>query len=455
MASKKFKGPKLSHARAYVIANAPYFRPALYTLIPTPIENLTALINGPMAVTNRMLLLYDPAWIDAAPVIEIASGIGHEIFHHLLHHISRGAAYPNPKKFNLAADLFINQAMRQQQGKSGPVWQLPEWAAFPEKYNLPLGKTADQYYHLLTDEDAQTGGGSGGSQAGGSGKGNSGDSKAKSNGDGGDGGKGKGQPGKVACGGCGGIAGNESPLEQGLNEANGRTEGEMRAARKETLHLITQEGGKNQGLFPGLMSEVLKHVEDRSLVPWQQHLQNIAGYIIGQAKSGGLDYSRARPSRRSYLRGWPIPGLVKREFTILIVLDTSGSMGKEQLKHALDETIGILKHTGCDNVYLLQVDAKVHGDPVKVTFQELENLTIKGRGGTSFVPAFAAAEKMHPRPDVIIYMTDGIGNAPENPPVDIHTIWCIVPTPYGQRPAKWGQLVVVSNDQKLRDPYGM
>lgn len=447
MASRKFKGSKLAHARAYVIANAPYFRPSLYSLIPTPVENLTAIISGPMAVTNRLLLLYDPAWIEEAPVIEVASGIGHEIFHHLLHHIARGAAYPNPKKFNLAADIFINQTMRQQRTTSNthsggatntPTWQLPAWAAFPENYNLPLGKTADQYYHLLRDEDVQKGSGSGGGSASNSGKG-----------------EGKGQQGKVTCGGCGGIAGNESELERKLNEMDGRTEGEIRAARKETVHLITQEGAKGQGILPGTMAEALKEVLDRSVVPWEQHLHNIAGYIIGQAKSGGLDYSRARPSRRSYLRGWPIPGLVKREFTILVVLDTSGSMGKEQLKAALNEVVGILKHTGCDNVYLLQVDAKVHGEPTKVTYHELENLVIKGRGGTSFIPAFTAAEKMTPRPDVIIYMTDGLGNAPANPPIGIHTIWCIVPTPMGQRPAPWGQLVVVSNDQSLRDPYGV
>lgn len=430
------------------MANAPYFRPALYSLIPTPIEDLTALIGGPMAVTDRLLLLYEPAWVEGeADMTEVATGIGHEIFHYLLHHVARGQAYPDPQKFNLAADLFINDVMRKQFRKTiidgaevqVPIWKLPAWVALPEKYGLAPGLSADQYYHLLKDEEKKDGDGSGGDGKG--------DKDDKS--------KGKQSRGKTMAGNCGGIAGNPNQLEKGLHEEKGRTEGESRAARKETLHLLNEAEKTQPGTLPGQMSEVLKFSNLPPLVPWEQHMRNITGYVIGMAKSGGLDYSRARPSRRSYLRGWPIPGLVKREFTILIVVDTSASMGAQQLQSAVIEIVGVLRQTGCSDVYLLMVDAAIHGEPRKVSLRDLEELKLEGRGGTSFIPAFEVAEKMKPRPDVVIYMTDGDGVAPKVPPRDTHVIWCIVPTPYGRKPADWGHVVVVSNDQKLREPYGV
>jgi predicted metal-dependent peptidase len=82
-------------------------------------------------------------------------------------------------------------------------------------------------------------------------------------------------------------------------------------------------------------------------------------------------------------------------------------------------------------------------------------LPLSGRGGTDFRAPLAAIQKLSPKPNICIYTTDGDGQAPDRAPKGMEVVWCIVPTPYGVRPAKWGKLIVVSDDQKLRDPYGV
>jgi predicted metal-dependent peptidase len=58
---------------------------------------------------------------------------------------------------------------------------------------------------------------------------------------------------------------------------------------------------------------------------------------------------------------------------------------------------------------------------------------LKGGGGTDFVPVFEAAAHMRPRPEVLVFCTDGMGPAPAEPPYPLRVIWLLV-GPYKQRP---------------------
>lgn len=105
----------LSLARNYVKLNAPYYTSTLYGFIPTPIEDLTALVGGPLAVTERLVLFYEPKWVETVSVKMLASGLAHEIMHHQLSHVARGKVYLDQERFNWAGDLVINQLLRKQQ----------------------------------------------------------------------------------------------------------------------------------------------------------------------------------------------------------------------------------------------------------------------------------------------------------------------------------------------------
>lgn len=57
-----------------------------------------------------------------------------------------------------------------------------------------------------------------------------------------------------------------------------------------------------------------------------------------------------------------------------------------------------------------------------------------GGGFTDLRPLFEYARGMHPLPAAVIYLTDGVGPAPEE--MEFPTLWVL--TRDGERPAPWG-----------------
>jgi predicted metal-dependent peptidase len=400
----------------------------------------------------------------------LATGLAHEVWHDQLEHGERGLKYADPKLFNKAADLFINQVLRTQMKivtladgstEDRPMWRCADWFLQPEQFGAPLDQTADWYYDFLSKQEEEEEG-DGGQEGG------DGDESQDGDGGGGDsdgdqesqGGGGGGQGQKMVGGGhCGGIAGNPSAqeIEKEIDAQYGRSEGDVRQIRKETARKVKKaiESAKGRGTLPGQFSELVKPLEDEeSVTPWEVLLQNTVREVADNVISGGMDFSKRRPSKRSYLRGIIIGGLVDYELTILIVVDTSGSMDTEgQIRPAITEVCGVFEQTGVDQMWFMESDAGVQIEPRLISLEDLYEIEIHGRGGTDFRPAFTAALELDPKPDVIIYLTDGDGFAPMEEPADFATVWCIVPTPYGRRPADWGELVVLSDDQALRRPY--
>ena len=130
-------------------------------------------------------------------------------------------------------------------------------------------------------------------------------------------------------------------------------------------------------------------------------------------------------------------------------------MGKKQVLSSRAEIYGALKALGIPTAWYVGADTRFACEPKRVTLKDIMGLPIHGRGGTNFTAPLAAIQKLTPKPDLVIYTTDGDGDAPAKQPKNMHVIWCIVPTSWGRRPAMWGKLILVSNDQELRDPYGM
>jgi predicted metal-dependent peptidase len=101
---------------------------------------------------------------------------------------------------------------------------------------------------------------------------------------------------------------------------------------------------------------------------------------------------------------------------------------------------------GLDKVWWMDADAAVAAPPRQVSVRDLERLPIHGGGGTDFRPAFDAAMKLRPRPDIIVYLTDGDGTAPEAAPAGVVVVWCVVPSYYNKRPAPWGHAVIMRQE---------
>jgi predicted metal-dependent peptidase len=147
--------------------------------------------------------------------------------------------------------------------------------------------------------------------------------------------------------------------------------------------------------------------------------------------------------------------MVDRKVEIIFVQDSSGSMGKPQIIASRSEGVAIFTALGISDAWFMDCDSRVPVAPRRIRVRDIANLPVLGRGGTDFRPAIEVALKLRPKPDLCVYFTDGDGPAPEHAPPNMEVVWCVVPTPNGRRPAHWGHLVVVSDDQKLREPYGV
>ena len=61
-----------------------------------------------------------------------------------------------------------------------------------------------------------------------------------------------------------------------------------------------------------------------------------------------------------------------------------------------------------------------------------------GHGGTSFIPPFEYVKEHELHPDILIYLTDGYGDAPEKAP-KFPVLWVL--TNDGEEPALWGKKI--------------
>ena len=430
------KASNLVIARLYVKLHAPYLSPTLFGMIPTPMPGLLQMAGGPLAVTERLVMYYEPEWVEKEDVLVLATGLAHECLHVQLSHIARGKNYSDKERWNRAGDLFINGTMRDikrtKKNKSGavgsgPLWSFPEWALMPEQFGFKTGLTADEYYRLLEKHDK----------------------KEKEEGEGKEGKGGGDDHTHIMVGCCGGVAGNplSQELEGKLNHEKGRSEASVNSIAKATAKAIKahMESAEGRGNMPGQWSELVDISDKTFDVPWNTKLANITRYAISKTKVGGLDYSIRRPSKRSLLRGIILPSLIGYDPIVWFIVDSSGSMGREQLADATKICADVLQQTGITEAWWMEADVENKRDPLKVHVRDLQHMEIRGRGGTDFRPAIAYVENQNPKPHIVIYITDGAGPAPEFPPPGIHFIWVIVPSTWAHIPARWGDMVILTD----------
>jgi len=108
---------------------------------------------------------------------------------------------------------------------------------------------------------------------------------------------------------------------------------------------------------------------------------------------------------------------------VAVCVDTSGSIGSKDLGRFLNEIRGILSAYPSTRVDLFACDTELHG-PWELDSPDCPTPTLKGGGGTSFVPFFEALQKT--TPDVAVYLTDGFGDFPEKAP-HYPVLWVVIP----------------------------
>ena len=165
-------------------------------------------------------------------------------------------------------------------------------------------------------------------------------------------------------------------------------------------------------------------------LPWRMLL---ARYLMSVARD---DYSFQRPSRRE--GDALLPRLSSGEVDLCVALDTSGSIGTEELAQFASE-VNALKGQIRARVTLHACDERL--DPRGPwEFQPWETIVlphgIGGGGGTRFVPVFDWIAAGHRRPDLLLYFTDAEGEFPRDAPA-FPVIWLVK----GRGKVPWGERI--------------
>ena len=194
--------------------------------------------------------------------------------------------------------------------------------------------------------------------------------------------------------------------------------------------------GHRPGHIPGNLKQVIDGDRQKTL-DWKQLLLDFVSRTLGG------DRQWLPPARRYAWKKLYLPRRAERQnIEIVVAVDTSGSTTSE-LPDFLAELRGMTAAFGEYRITIIQCDVKIHSVKEYTDDDPLpEDLSFYGFGGTSLIPPFEYVEKNLPAPpNVLIYLTDGYGDAPEKPP-EYPVIWCL--TGDGEKPVKWGMEVRIN-----------
>ena len=210
-------------------------------------------------------------------------------------------------------------------------------------------------------------------------------------------------------------------LEQRLAEDDGTDYTALWEEDSFQSRLITDivQSTTQWGSIPGYMVELIKKAADGK-IDYRNVLRMFRSSILSQKRR----LTRMRPSRRF---GFEQMGSRYEFITrLLIAIDTSGSVGSEELARYFRVITTFFKY-GVQEIDVLMFDQALQGKPLKLD-EAKKNKTqfeVKGRGGTCFqVPIDYVKE--HPGYDGLIIITDGYAPTPDVPPhLKAKLLWVI------------------------------
>jgi len=386
---------KLTRARTQLLLNQPFFG--------TLCLRLKIMEGGvPTMATDGRRILFNPEFVHSLHPEELQAVLAHEVLHCALgHHCRRGQR--DLQLWNEAADLAINSLLVTN------GFSLPEGALIdPEFDNL----CAEEIYarrlqpqHNRSNSSLRASDGSGNSQqdqgaspAGGSQKQPQDQAIAST-------GIGAGRTESYRPGGFGEVmdAVNEDGTPASQAERS-RQQQEWSIAADQAIH-----SAKACGHEPNHIDRPLAESR-RSKQDWRSVLRD---FVTARTPS---DYRWNPPNRRFVASGLYLPSVARTSLgTIVIGVDTSGSIGDKELEQFAGEISSICDEAQPECVHVVYCDAAVQGVQEFGPSEPIQ-LQPKGGGGTDFRPVFQWVEENGIAPVCLIYLTDLFCHSYPNPP---------------------------------------
>jgi predicted metal-dependent peptidase len=339
----------------------------------------------PTAMTNGKDEKYGRKFVDDLNDSELRFLILHEVYHKLYKHLTTWLHLykANPQLANMACDYVINLKISDEFGQvlmddGSPFVTMPKGGCLDEKFR---GMNAKQVYDVLQQEQ---------------------------------------QDGKGKAGESGDGAGLDAHDWEGAQEMS---EEEGKALAREIDEAIRQGA-----LVAGkLGSGGLRDMEEllKTKIDWREALREFVSTTCQ-----GNDYSTwRRPNRRFISSGHYLPSAIsERVEELVIAIDTSGSIGRNELSQFLGEVAGICEQVKPSRVRLLYWDTAVVRDE-KYDEHEIADITKStkpaGGGGTDVACVTKYITDNNLTPQAVVVLTDGyLGGKWGEWTVPV--LWCIV-----------------------------
>jgi len=338
------------------------------------------------------ILAVDPTTFTLLPAPQQQALLEH-LVKHLLHLHPARRKGRNQHDWDIACDLAINPGTAD----------LPDGALLPAVYGAEEGLAAEEYYQLLVPPfDTGNLDGSG-----------YGDAEREERG----------------AAGCGDDLTSATTFDSHALWSD--ADSTPLPLAEETVRAITRESLRgSDGETPAELRSVVEGLLHPSPIPWRLILRQ----FIATAGRVGHRSSWMREHRRF---SHTTPGVRKRRrLNLLVGVDVSDSTNSAELRESFARELLQIARGGDSRITVLYANSRIQqiatfsGKPDVVQCYE-------GGGFTDLRPLFDYARSMQPLPAAIIYLTDGIGPAPEY--MEFPTLWVL--TAAGERPVPWGTLL--------------
>ena len=381
------------------------------------------------AATDGEHIFMDLAFCSKLDADERLFVLAHETWHCVLMHMLR-CQDRDERLFNVAADMEVNR-MLSKEGLNPPQWVLMP------KDNWSDLSAEEMYERLQRHRPAPPQPGA-----------------AKVGGPDGDGAEGNGLSGQFdrhihngkdeeeEQGGGGGTTVTDEWGEVGFDKDFRPSIPKGIADKiRERIVAVAQQMQRTRGTIPEHL-ESLVSAALRPQIRWQEVLAQFVTSCYGGSRRW------LPPSRRHLGSGLYLQSPRKECLRAVVAIDTSGSTTAD-LPQFFAELGSLLETFGDYELTVIQCDCEIqHVERFDVSnpFHSPEWETY-GHGGTDFRPPFEyVAGHSEIEPSCFIYITDGCGPAPDNPP-PYPVLWIL--TDDGEKPAPWGwELRLKSKNRK-------
>ena len=170
---------------------------------------------------------------------------------------------------------------------------------------------------------------------------------------------------------------------------------------------------KMRGTIPAELQEIINELlkPKPRIFDWKSYFRRMLGSIY--------DINIKKTRRKESVRFPESAGIKhKKKVSILVAVDTSGSVSNEELEDFFSEITYIYKAGA--RITILECDARISAN---YEYTGKWNGKVHGRGGTDFQPVIDYYRNNKKDYAALVYFTDGECCIPENVPMD--TIWVI------------------------------